>query len=52
MARPKQTPRKEDKKMNVGDFVKQPSKLGVAAKVPSHRPPRDASGLPSYKGMS
>ena len=35
MARTKQTPRKEDKKMNVGDFMKQPSKWGVAAKVAS-----------------
>ena len=57
MARTKQSPRKEDKKMNVGDFVKQPSKGGGgAAKVVSHQPPRppprDASGLPSYKGMS
>ena len=58
MVRTKQTPRKEDKKMNVGDFVKQPSKWGGggAAKVASHRPPRppprDSFGLPSYKGMS
>ena len=56
MARTKQTPRKGDKKMKVGDFMKEPSKWGDAAKVASHRPPkpppRDASGLSSYKGMS
>ena len=56
MARTKQTPRKEDKIMKVGDFMKEPSKWGDAAKVASHQlpkpPPRDASGLPSYKGMS
>ena len=57
MARTKQTPRKEDrKKMNQGDFVKKPSKWGDASEVGSNQPPRssprDASGLPSYKGMS
>ena len=43
--------------MNVGDFVKQPSKWGggavkVASHPPPRPPPRDSSGLPSYKGMS
>ena len=44
------------KKMNTDDFVKEPSKWGDASKVASHQPPRppprDNSGLPSYKGMS
>ena len=57
MARTKKTPRKGDKqKMTIDEFVKEPSKWGDASKVGSHRPPRppprDSSGLPSYKGMS
>ena len=57
MARTKQTPKKGDKKkITIDQFMKEPSKWGDAAKVGSHRPPkpppRDASGLPSYKGMS
>ena len=56
MARTKQTPRREDKKMNKDDFLKEPSKWGDASKVGSHRaprpPPRDQSVLLSYKGMS
>ena len=57
MARTKQTPRKGDKKkITIDQFVKEPSKWGDASKVGSHQPPRppprDSSGLPSYKGMS
>ena len=57
MTRTKQIPKKGDKKkITIDQFVKEISKSGGAAKVGSHRspkpPPRDASGLPSYKGMS
>ena len=57
MARTKQTPRKgHRKKITIDQFVKEPSKWGDAAKVGSHQPPRppprDSSGLLSYKGMS
>jgi len=53
----KTNPRKGDKKkITIDQFVKEPSKWGDASKVVSHRPPRppprDTSGLPSYKGMS
>ena len=40
MVRTKQTPKREDKKMNKDDFVKEPSKWGDASKVGSHQPPR------------